>query len=183
MTRWVVVPLLTVMFALGCNWLKAKERAPLQGGEQLEYQAYYNGARAQAVLTFEKKGGGFVIKSSSPGFPPQRVGPDLQDPVRPIAAFGLGRIWLPPSMREVGHKTYASEIVREEASEGRTIVVMRSTLLEHYFDKQTGFLLGMKGLSDNARLVRTTVDNLEVIKLPSLYKPVQGTTPAPGYRR
>ncbi len=181
-TRLVLYSLI-VFFGAGCSYFKPRERAPLEGGEQLEYTVILNGAKARAVLTLEKSDGGFIVKTNARGFGPQRVGPDLRDPFKPIAAFGLGHLWLPPSKREVGAKTYAAEVVREEASEGRTLLVLRATLLEHYFDKATGFLMAMKGLNDNALLVRTTVENLEPVKVPSFRKPIKGGSPAPGYPR
>ena len=170
--RWI--GLLMIISLSGCEWLKAHPRAPLVGGEQLTFALWRDTVRSQGTITFEPKGGGFLVKTDSAGYPPQRVGPGLSDPFVPIRAFDLQALWLPPAMHGIGQKTSAGLVLRHEAIKGRTLTVVagQGGLVELYFDGQTGFLVALRSVRFPAyrfaQLVSTTIAGLQVTEVPNL---------------
>ncbi len=170
-----VVGALAASFALlGCQWLQEKPRAPLQGGETLVYALRKDNVGSRGTLTFEVKDRGFIVKASSSGYPPQRLGPDLRDPFRSVGAFELGVLWLPVDQHDVGRSTFAGQVVRHATYDGRTLTVVRepSGLVDRYFDRETGFLVALQSIRfpafRYAQLTSTTIPGLQVTVVPDL---------------
>jgi hypothetical protein len=119
------------------------EAAPLRGGEMLTYQIDAHGGMYMGTVAFEKTADGFVLDGRTPGFPPERVGPDLADGRKMIQTHYLGRVWLPPSQRHVGAETMVGPVLELQASAGRPSLVVRQRNGVggvYHFDLDTGFL-------------------------------------------
>ena len=122
------------------NFSSSHSPAPLDGGETITYRS----PGATLTLTFEKTASGFTLRTSSPGYPPEKLGPDLVAGRRPIDAFDLGMVWLPPELREVGSTTLLGRVIKESVTDkGRPTVVVseRNGATLRMFDVKTGFLL------------------------------------------
>lgn len=140
------------------------EPAPLDGGESMTFLLNTATGPANATITFEPQGSGFLIKSSSPAFEPERVGPDLMKGRRAIAAYGLGMVWLPPSVRTVGSQVFLGNVTGESERSGRPVIVVseRNGQVLRFFDKSTGFLVYFEANDrrESGQLVRSTIPGL-----------------------
>ena len=119
---------------------------PLQGGETMTFAFGEANGNSVGTLTFEKVGSGYTIKASAPMYAPQRVGPDLMAGRRPIRAFDLGMLWLPPELRAVGKQTFLGDVRELKKRDSRDVYVVwtRDGVEKRYFDKDSGFLVFAK---------------------------------------
>lgn len=155
-----------------CSWLAPRERAPVEGGETLSYIMRSEKGGARGTVTLEKKGRGFLVKSTSPAYPPQRVGPDLRAPRADIAAYNIGVLWLPPSVRALGTRSFAGEVLRTETHDGQLYIVVGATAEQRFFDAETGFLVAIRRMigpfTETLKLEGTTVPGLRVGQIPGV---------------
>lgn len=149
--------------AAGCHWLEEKERAPLNGGETIGYSLHIDSVAAIGTITFEREGRGFLIRASSPAFPPQRVAADLTSPLGPVRAYNLDMLWLPPSQRALGAETKVGTVRREQTYMGRDLYFVERDKPErrtYGFDKYSGFLVYMKKTRHSAMMTGTTIPGM-----------------------
>ncbi len=164
-----MIRLLTTFVVAGLSFSCMSEgepqvEAPLSGGERLSYGVDLGHAASAGTITFERRGRGFRVFSSSPGYPEQFMRLDLQDRGG-VKAFHLGHIWLPPADRAVGSQLDIGEVEVHELHHGRVMAVIVRPLVTRYYDVETGFLMAAIGVRGGtktqlAQLKSTTVPGL-----------------------
>ena len=104
-----------------------------------------------------------MIRSASPGYPPERVGADLRNPLKLVSAYDLDMVWLPPSERVIGAETPLGFVVAEERYGDRDVLIVERTrvmLARYGYEKYTGFLLFIKNKRLDVRITSSTVPGL-----------------------
>jgi hypothetical protein len=116
------------------------------------------------TVAFEKTADGFVIDGRSPGFPPERVGPELADGRKMIQTHYLNRVWIPPSQRQVGAQTMVGPVTEIQLNAGRQQLVVRERNGSgglYNFDLDTGFLTQLQ-TAIGGRAYRVTLQSSTV---------------------
>jgi len=176
-TRNIGLALLWCVCAAGCG--ASNEEAPLVDGLQLQYEFRMGGEVAIINVAVKEDGSDhFILEISTETDDEEakkseiRVDRYFKTKSGKLATLIQHPLWLPPSMRESGAEIVAdgSLSMRRDSKtwEGRNVLVagggVALGLVEWYYDKETGFLVGSHaesmGTGMSVKLVKSNVPGL-----------------------